>query len=302
MGKQGFVYVAVQQDRPGHCKVGKTSDPAVREKNLGGSALAVKIDIVDSVRVKDMDAVEDAFHKIFSRTNRSGEWFNIEPERVLPMLRCLGGTQARGAGVSELGQAPPNPTEATSDLPGKTPQAEFCKLIVDVLKELGGSAHAKEVTAKIGERVQLRPRDLEQYKSGQVVWKNSVAWARNKLRDDGVLKPHSPRGSWELAAPSSKAGSRKKREPGQTRRSSGRTPASEFRQSIVDVLKELGGKGRAKDVTAGVGEKVHLRPSDLERLGNGQVVWEHAVAWARVRLVKQGTLKSDSPRGMWELA
>ena len=305
MSKQGFIYVAVQKDVPGYCKVGQTVDPDTREKTLGGSGLA-EIDIIESVLVEDMDAVEAAFHKILPPARRRGEWFNIETERVLPMLRCLGRTQEpqeREPRAKRTGQAPRNRSEATSDLSGKTPQAEFYQLIVDVLEELGGRGRAKDVTAQIGERVQLRTGDLEQYESGQVVWKISVAWARQKLKDEGILKPDSAYGWWELAkTPSGRASSRKRRKPSQTSGLPGTTPPAEFRQHIVDVLKELGGSGRTKDVTAHVGERVQLRSGDLERRKDGQLVWENAVAWARLKLKQEGILKSESPWGVWELA
>lgn len=84
-------------------------------------------------------------------------------------------------------------------MPGKTPQAEFRQPILDVLEELGGRGRAKDVKARVGERVRLRSGDLAQYEGGQVVWEISVAWERQKLKDEGVLKSDSLRGWWELA-------------------------------------------------------------------------------------------------------
>ena len=303
MSKAGYVYVAVQKDAFGFCKVGKTKDPVSRERTLAGSGLA-QIDIVESVHVDDMSAVEDAFHVILPQTNRKGEWFNIDPERVLPMLRCLGSTQGQQSGQSEVERSHTTEPKQTSDLPGKTPQAVFRQLIVDVLDELGGRGHAKDVIARVGKRVHLRSRDLERYGSGQVIWENSVAWARQKLKDEGVLKSDSPRGWWELARrPSGRAKTKKEeRKLSQTRNAlPGRTPQVEFRRLVIDVLKELGGSGRAKEVTDRVGERAHLRSGDLERYGSGQVIWKNSVAWARQRLKDEGILKSDSPQGWWEL-
>ena len=300
--RAGFVYVAVQGERPGYCKVGQTETPVVREKTLPGSSM-VEIRIVESVRVNDMDAVEHAFHKILPQTNRVGEWFNIETERVLPMLRCLGRTEVPPprTKVKRRGAAQPEPS--ASDLPGKTPQAAFRQPILDVLEELGGRGRAKDVRARVREQVQLRSGDLAQYDGGQVVWENSVAWARQKLKDEGVLKSDSPWGWWELATVPGRQKGRKKRKRRQAINAlPGRTPATEFQQPIVTVLKALGGRGRAKDVTARVGEQVQLRSGDLAQYEGGQVVWENSVAWARQKLKDEGVLKSDSPWGWWELA
>ena len=305
MSESGYVYVAEQKDSPGYCKVGKTRNPDSREKNLSGSAMA-QIDIVECVQVDDMDAVEKAFHAILPRKNRQGEWFNIETERVLPMLQCLKSKQQLEAPTQPSRPQKHSRSQAGSALPGKTPQAEFRQLIVDVLKGLGGRGHAKDVIAGVGERVDLRAGDLETYDSGQVVWENSVYWARQKLKEEGILKSNSKRGVWELAGrkgPRRKASGQKKHNRNQLRSAlPGKTRQAEFRRPIVDVLKGLGGRGHAKDVIAGVGERVDLRAGDLETYDSGQVVWENSVYWARQKLKEEGILKPNSKRGVWELA
>ena len=123
MNESGYVYVAEQKDRPGYCKVGKTRNPDSREKNLSGSAMA-QIDIVECVQVDDMDAVEKAFHAILPRTNRQGEWFNIETERVLPMLQCLKSKQQLEAPTQPSRPQKHSRSQAGSALPGKTPPIE----------------------------------------------------------------------------------------------------------------------------------------------------------------------------------
>ena len=40
---------------------------------------------------------------------------------------------------------------------------------------------------------------------------------------------------------------------------------------------------------------------DLEHTSTGAVVWENKMQWERLKMVKEGLLKSDSPRGIWEL-
>ena len=305
VSRPGFVYVAVQGERPGYCKVGKTGEPVQREKTLSGSSLA-KIQIVESVRVDDMDAVEDAFHTILPQTMRQGEWFNIETERVLPMLRCLGRPQASDQRSGGRGA---QPDRTTDNVPGKTPQAEFRQPILDALEELGGRGRAKDVRARVGEQVALRPGDLVQLASGAVVWENSVAWERQKLKDEGILKSNSPWGWWELATTRRRArarGSTSAEVPRKRERTAsdlpGKTPQAAFRQPILDVLEELGGRGQAKDVRARVGERVQLRSGDLAQLASGAVVWENSVAWERQKLKDEGILKANSPWGWWELA
>lgn len=96
------------------------------------------------------------------------------------------------------------------------------------------------------------------------------------------------------------------RKPPQTsrrkERSRGVTPVSSFHQPIIDVLKRLGGRARAKDVLSGIEEEMNLGRADLKKLGTGQVIWKNRAQWARQALKENGVLKPDSDRGWWELA
>ena len=83
---------------------------------------------------------------------------------------------------------------------------------------------------------------------------------------------------------------------------SGRTPRSAFHEPIVEVLRELGGKGQAKDVVERVGQRMELRSADYERSAGGTIVWKQRIHSARSYLKSEGTLKSNAPRGWWELA
>lgn len=70
--------------------------------------------------------------------------------------------------------------------------------ILDVLRELGGSGTPKEVKSAILERVSLSPADLERtLKSGESAVLNEIAWARNTLRELGLLDG-STTGVWRL--------------------------------------------------------------------------------------------------------
>ena len=96
MSKPGYIYVATQKGFDGICKVGQTIDVRQREVTLSGGAIA-DIQIIESVWVNDMDAVERAFHEILKDKpyplKGRREWFHISVDRVLPMLRCVGNAQ-----------------------------------------------------------------------------------------------------------------------------------------------------------------------------------------------------------------
>jgi hypothetical protein len=87
-----------------------------------------------------------------------------------------------------------------SDLP-HTKKEVFRSEIIDALKILGGSGTNKEVIDIIEERMKekLLPGDFEERARGALVWKNNVHWERNSMREEGILRSDSPRGTWELS-------------------------------------------------------------------------------------------------------
>jgi len=80
-------------------------------------------------------------------------------------------------------------------------------------------------------------------------------------------------------------------------------PQEEYRLPILKTLIEMGGKGRSPDVLARVEEKMRdkLNEADYERTKGGGMRWKNRAAWVRYKLVDEGYLKKDSPRGIWEI-
>ncbi|MGB9794776.1 winged helix-turn-helix domain-containing protein [Thermodesulfovibrio sp. 3462-1] len=84
-----------------------------------------------------------------------------------------------------------------------------------------------------------------------------------------------------------------------------RTPEDKFVIPILESLIELGGKAEMKDVLKLVHDKMKniLNKYDYEPLPSNskQKRWENTAQWARNTMVNEGLLRSDSPRGIWEL-
>ena len=90
MGEHGYIYVATSSILgDGFCKVGQTTNPKERERQLNGSVTSRPIRIVKYVQVDDMDTVERAFHRILHKEMMKGEWFAVDVEHVKPMLDCV---------------------------------------------------------------------------------------------------------------------------------------------------------------------------------------------------------------------
>ena len=83
-----------------------------------------------------------------------------------------------------------------------------------------------------------------------------------------------------------------------------KTPQSQYRIPILQVLTELGGRGEVNEILEKVYEKMKdiLNKVDLELLPSGtDYRWRNTAQWARNTMVNEGLLRNDSPRGIWEI-
>jgi hypothetical protein len=85
-----------------------------------------------------------------------------------------------------------------------TPQADYCRPILETLVEMGGRGKTKDVIDRMGEKMKgiLKPKDYEPHESDakQIRWRNTAQWARNQMvNEDGRMKKGSPTGVWEIS-------------------------------------------------------------------------------------------------------
>lgn len=84
----------------------------------------------------------------------------------------------------------------------RTPEAAYYLPILKALIELGGSAKMQAVLDKVHTAMKpiLRDVDHEPLASDSDMprWRNSAQWARNSMRQEGLLKDDSPHGTWEI--------------------------------------------------------------------------------------------------------
>jgi len=98
------------------------------------------------------------------------------------------------------------------------------------------------------------------------------------------------------AAPAKKARVRRSKSP--------KTEAATFLQLIVAVLKTNGGRAKVAEVLDGVGEwlKGKLLPGDLDVRQDGKTLaWRNNAQWERLRMCRDGLIRTDSKPGIWEL-
>ncbi len=86
----------------------------------------------------------------------------------------------------------------------RTPEAAYYLPILKALIELGGSAKMQAVLDKVHKAMKpiLKDVDHEPLASEPDMprWRNSAQWARNTMRQEGLLKDDSPHGTWEITA------------------------------------------------------------------------------------------------------
>lgn len=88
-----IVYVLTNPAMPGLIKIGSTTqeEVGIRMKQLFSTGVPVPFDCVFACRVANAAKVEKALHHAFgnSRINPTREFFQIEPERVVSILKLL---------------------------------------------------------------------------------------------------------------------------------------------------------------------------------------------------------------------
>jgi len=84
-----------------------------------------------------------------------------------------------------------------------------------------------------------------------------------------------------------------------------RTPMGDYYQPILQALNESGGSAKVSDVLERVEQLMQdvLREVDYEPLPSNAEMprWRNTAQWARDAMVREGLLKSNSPRGIWEI-
>lgn len=84
----------------------------------------------------------------------------------------------------------------------KTQTKEYYIPILRTLVEMGGSGKAKPVCESVYKRMKkvLKPVDLEKLNSvpHDPRWENTAHWARNEMKDQGLISNDSPFGLWEI--------------------------------------------------------------------------------------------------------
>ena len=134
------------------------------------------------------------------------EPFVDTPSSVIRRLLEERGVLAKASGSNALEGGVPKKTpngKTTARRGSLTPQATYEMFVLHVLgTKLGGSAHKHDVTKAVVDLMKSRgfisTAELERVSTGETRADNTVAWARNALKERGLIKKLSIKGIWEL--------------------------------------------------------------------------------------------------------
>ena len=153
MSDLSTVYVLTNSAMPGLVKIGRTDqdDANVRIGQLYTTGVPVPFTLEFACRVQNAEEVERAFHIAFgpNRINPKREFFRIEPEQAIAILKLLHTTDA----TSEIAQQPTGIDQQSMDAAGqlrsKSPRLNFIEMGIP-LGEMLQSTHDETCVMVVG--------------------------------------------------------------------------------------------------------------------------------------------------------
>lgn len=124
--------------------------------------------------------------------------------------------------------------------------------------------------------------------------KQALAQLADEFQD--IVKDILERLGQNHATPEAKPRSKRSKLP--------KTPQNILRGHIVKALKKLGGRARVTEVIEEMTRQLEgkLLPGDnIWRDATNEPAWQNNAKWERFQMTQDGTLRRNSPRGIWEL-
>lgn len=135
-----IVYLLTNPSMPGLVKIGRTaqSDAQIRLDQLYTTGVPVPFELVFACRVPNSQEVEAALHVAFApqRVNPKREFFRIEPDQALAILRLLHVEDATGTVEAQPSTISEQEQEATRALRARRPNLDFDIMGIPVGSEL----------------------------------------------------------------------------------------------------------------------------------------------------------------------
>ena len=158
-----IVYVLTNSAMPGLVKIGKTSfnDPQDRIAQLYSTGVPVPFKIEFACKVADEREVEKALHIAFgpSRINPKREFFRIEPEQAIAILRLLHTEDKTAEIAAQNAEIDAESVQAAESLRARRPNLNFEEMQIPVGSVL--QSYDDDSTATVVAPKKVRYRDEE---------------------------------------------------------------------------------------------------------------------------------------------
>jgi hypothetical protein len=160
----GIVYVLTNPAMPGIVKIGKTSRESVhaRLNELYSTGVPVPFECVFAGRVQDESKVEKAFHMAFGpyRLNPNREFFEIEPEQAITLLKLLIDEDVTPSLQLEADSIDADSKDATRKLKSRRPNLNFIEMGIPIGAVLEFT-QSQEQTVEVVAEKKVRFKDEE---------------------------------------------------------------------------------------------------------------------------------------------
>ncbi len=132
MSENQIVYALTNPSMPGLVKIGKTTQAVIssRMRQLYSTGVPVPFECIYAVQVDACTKVESSLHVAFGpyRINPSREFFKIEPEQVISILKLLGPNDATAEVQNELNESVTQAEKDSGNKLKKKPSMDFNEL------------------------------------------------------------------------------------------------------------------------------------------------------------------------------
>ncbi len=94
-GNVGIIYILTNESMPGIIKIGCTTDINQRLKSLDNTSIPTPFTLYYAIEIDDYEKREHNIHYGYSkdRIRNNREFFTLEPENAVAMLRAIGGRE-----------------------------------------------------------------------------------------------------------------------------------------------------------------------------------------------------------------
>lgn len=158
-----IVYVLTNSAMPGLVKIGRTThnDPQTRLSQLYTTGVPVPFDIEYACRVPNAQEVEKALHQAFApqRINRKREFFEIDPDQAIAILRLLDFQDVTKEVESESSSIEKSEKESAIRLKKRRPSINFLEMDIPVGSLLTFDETGDQVKTLGPKKVQFKDND-----------------------------------------------------------------------------------------------------------------------------------------------